>query len=201
MHDPTAALNGPKAGLANPPTNGSFVVHVREKTTGLVTSTLVQVDLDAGGNDTTLDSLGTALAAIPGVTATVSAGRLTVAAASPGVDVSFSQDSSGTLASLGLNTFFTGTNADDIAVNQALVDRPQLLAAARNGDKGDNQTALAIADLESAAVAALGGASLKDTYDGLVNGVAVSVAGAKNDAEATQAVLDTLQSSAKPSAA
>src|SRR3954462_2340348 len=70
-------LNDPTAGLAFKPTNGSFVVHVRQKVTGLVTSTLVQVDLDGAGPETTLDSLRTDLAAIGGVTATVTGGKLT----------------------------------------------------------------------------------------------------------------------------
>jgi hypothetical protein len=37
-------------------------------------------------------------------------------------------------------------------VNQNIVARPSLLAAAKNGEKGDNQTALAIAGLESQAL-------------------------------------------------
>ena len=58
VDDPTVALNDPPAGLKFTPTNGSFVVHVTNKTTGLETSTLVQVDLDGqNGNDTTLNSL------------------------------------------------------------------------------------------------------------------------------------------------
>jgi flagellar hook-associated protein 1 FlgK len=193
--DPAVALNDARAGLANAPVNGSFVVHVRDKNTGLVTSTLVQVDLDGlNGNDTTLNSLQASLAGIAGVNATASSGKLTVAAASNNVEVSFSQDSSGVLAALGLNTFYTGKDASDIAVNQTLIDRPQLLAAAKNGDKGDNQTARAIAALEQQPVAALDGSSLKDKYQSMVNGIAVSVASAKNDADASKAALDTLQS-------
>ena len=192
--DPALALNDPKNGLANAPANGSFVVHVKDKTTGLVTSTLVQVDLDGlNGNDTTLNGLQGSLAGISGVTATVSAGKLTVAAANSNVDVSFSQDSSGTLAALGLNTFYTGKDASDIAVNQALLDKPQLLAAAKNGEKGDNQTARAIAALESQPLTGLDGSSLKDKYQAVVNGIGVTVASARNDAEAAQGVLDTLQ--------
>ena len=43
--------------------------------------------------------------------ASVSAGKLTVAADSAAVELSFSQDSSGVLASLGVNNFFTGKPA------------------------------------------------------------------------------------------
>jgi len=97
------------------------------------------------------------------------------------------------LAALGINSFFAGKDASDIAVNQTIKDRPQLLAAARNGEKGDNQTALAIAGLESKAVAALNGASLKESYQNSVNSVATEAVAARNDAEATRTVKETLE--------
>jgi flagellar hook-associated protein 1 FlgK len=188
------SLNDPAAGLKFAPTNGSFVVHVRQKSTGLVTSTLVQVGLDGQGADTTLDSLRADLAAVPGVTATTTGGKLHVAATSDAVEISFSQDTSGALAALGVNSFFTGSDARDIAVNQALAARPALLAAARNGEKGDNQTARAVAALESQAMAGLKGASLKDHYQSMVNGVATAASGAKTEAEAARVVRETLES-------
>lgn len=194
LEDPALALNDAKAGLTNAPINGSFVVHLKDKATGLTTSTLVQVDLDGiGGNDATLDSLRASIDAIGGVGATVNAGRLTVAAEGPGAEVSFSQDSSGTLAALGMNTFYAGTDARDIAVNQNLIDRPSVLAAARNGAPGDNQTARAIAALEGAPVAALNGTSLTDAYAATVTGLATSVNSAKSEVEVTRAVSETLQ--------
>ena len=109
------------------------------------------------------------------------------------MEISFSQDSSGTLAALGINSFFTGRDASDIALNAAIKDRPQLLAAAKNGEKGDNQTALAIAALESKAVAALNGASLKESYQNSVNGVATQASAARSNAEATRVVKETLE--------
>jgi flagellar hook-associated protein 1 FlgK len=193
--DPTKALNDPLAALKFAPKNGSFVVHVKQKATGLETSTLVQVDLDGlNGNDTTLNSLATSVDGVAGISATVNAGKLVVTTDSNDVEVSFSQDSSGALAALGVNNFFNGSDARDIAVNQALKDQPTLLAAAKNGNKGDNQTALAIAGLESAKIPAFQGASLKETYQGLVNGIAVDAASAKTNADATAAVQETLSS-------
>jgi flagellar hook-associated protein 1 FlgK len=192
--DAAVPLNDPKSGLKFPAQNGSFVVHVKQKGSDLVTSTLVQVDLDGqGGNDTTLNSLAASLSAINGVSATVSGGRLTIAAANPSVEISFSQDSSGTLASLGINNFFTGKDARDIAVSQTLLDDPALLAAARNGDGGDNQTARAIADFESSPLDSLKGSSLKDSYQSMINGIASAAATAKTDADAAQSVQDTLE--------
>ena len=186
------ALNDARTGLAFQPANGSFVVHVRQKATGLVTSTLVQVDLDGQGAETTLDSLRADLAGISGVNATATGGRLRIDAASDAVEISFSQDTSGTLAALGVNSFFTGRDARDIGMNATLQGNPALLAAARNGEPGDNQTARAVAALESQALSGLRGVSLKDGYQAMVNGVAVSASAAKTEAEASRVVKETL---------
>ena len=63
-------LNDPRGGLKFTPNNGSFVVHVTQKRTGLTTSTLVQVDLDGqNANDTTLDTLAASLNGIASVKA------------------------------------------------------------------------------------------------------------------------------------
>jgi flagellar hook-associated protein 1 FlgK len=195
VNDPTVALNDPASGLKFTPKNGSFVVHVKQKASGLETSTLVQVDLDGlNGNDTTLNSLAASIDGISGISATVNAGKLNVSADSNDVEVSFSQDSSGALAALGVNNFFSGSDARDIAVNATIKGQPGLLAAAKNGNTGDNQTALAIAGLESAKIGALNGASLKETYQGIVNGIAVNAATAKNNADATLSVQQTLES-------
>lgn len=194
-NDPTVPLTDPLSGLKFTPKNGSFVVHVKNTTSGLETSTLVQVDLDGlNGNDTTVNSLTSSIDAISGVSAKINAGKLTVSADSSDVQVSFSQDSSGVLASLGVNNFFNGSDARDIAVNQTLIGRPTLLAAAKNGNPGDNQTAMAIAALESTKLSALNGTSLKDTYQAMINGVASSAAAAKTNAEATATVQQTLDS-------
>jgi flagellar hook-associated protein 1 FlgK len=192
--DPTVPLDQPAAGLAFTPVNGSFVVHVKQKATGLVTSTLVKVALNGQPGDTTLNSLQAQLSGIAGVNASITAGKLTIATTSNADDISFSQDSSGTLAALGVNTFFTGKDASTIGVNAQLVAQPTLLAAAQNGNAGDNQTALAISKLAAAPISSLGGQSLKDTYQALVNQVGTSTAAATQNATAAQAVQDTLQS-------
>ncbi len=191
--DSTVALNDDRAGVPFQATNGSFVVHVKDKGTGLVTSTLVEVDLDGlNGDDTTLDDLTTALGNIGGISATNASGLLKLSADSAQVEISFSQDSSGVLAALGVNSFYSGTNASDIAVSAAIKTNPSLLAAAKNGEKGDNQTALAIAALESTKLPSLDGASLKEKYQSFVNEIAIAAADAKTGAEATAVVKETL---------
>jgi len=195
VNDPAVALNSPQSGLTNMPNNGSFVVHVTNTATGLSTSTLVKVSLTGNpATDTTLTSLKGELAGINGVNATVANGKLTISAANPGQQITFSQDSSGTLAALGINTFFTGSGASTIAVNSTVANNPALLAAAKNGDTGDNQTATAIANLDTTPVASLSGTSLSDAYQSMVTGVANSVANAKSDSSSSTAVVQTLTS-------
>src|SRR5437899_3510232 len=112
--DTTAVLNSPDSNLDFAPTNGSFVIHVKQKGTGLVTSTLVNVDLDGLNNDdATLDSLKNSLDAINGISATISAGKLKIQSDSSDVEFSFSQDSSGVLAALCINSFFNVADAHD----------------------------------------------------------------------------------------
>jgi flagellar hook-associated protein 1 FlgK len=194
VNDTTKALNTVDAGLEFAPKSGSFVVMVKQKSSGLTNSTLVKVDLDGlNADDTTLDSLQASLSAIPGITASISAGKLTIKANSSDTEVSFSQDSSGTLAALGINAFFTGKNARDIAINAAIKTQPTLLAASKNGQAGDNQTALAIADLESKPLDGLQGVALKDKYQAMINGIAVSASSAKTNAEAAATVQETLE--------
>ena len=51
--------------------------------------------------------------------------------------MSFSQDSSGVLAALGVNNFFTGSDARDIAVNETIKGSARRCsAAAKNGNTG-----------------------------------------------------------------
>ena len=152
----------------------------------------MQVDLDGLGGDTSLNSLTAGLDGIAGLSASIVAGKLQIRSDSPNLDISFSQDSSGTLAALGINTFFSGSSALDIGVNKDLLAKPALLAAAKNGQPTDNQTARAIAALESGALADLNGASLKTAYESIINTVAISNASAKTSLEASLAVKETL---------
>ncbi len=195
VNDATVALNDAKGGLAFTATTGSFVVHVTQKATGLSTSTLVQVDLDGlNGDDTTLATLAVQLDGIAGMSASVAGGKLRLRADGQNVEIGFSQDTSGTLAALGINSFFSGHNASDMAVDTAVAGNPNLLAAAKNGNAGDNQTARAIADLEQNAIKGLNGQTLKAGYQSMVNAVAVDADTAKKNAEATKVVADTLSS-------
>lgn len=191
--DTTKPLDSAATGLNFTPTNGSFVVHVTNPATGATTSTLVQVNLTGAAGDTTLDSLTASLNGITGVSASDAGGTLKISSTDSSQQITFSQDSSGTLAALGINTFFTGNDASDMAVNNTVTTSPQLLAAAQNGDPGDNQTAVAISQLGTQSVAALNGQSLNDNYQTMINGVSTQLATATSDAQAAQSIQQTLE--------
>lgn len=193
VSDSTVALNDPASGLKFSPTNGSFVIHVRDKATGTLSSELIRIDLDGlNGDDTSLDDLAAAIDAVENISARVSGGKLVIEADGDAVEITFSQDSSGVLASLGVGTFFTGTDARDIAVSSQVEGNPNLLSVASNNQPADNTTALAIANLANQSLKSLGGRSLSQSYDTTVLKVGSVAATARTDAEASGAILDTL---------
>jgi len=188
----TSALNSAAAGLNFPVQNGSFVVTLTNSQTGLSSSTLVPVNLTGAAGDTTLNSLTASLNAIPNLSATVTNGKLTIASTDPNDTITFSQDSSGALAALGINTFFQGSTAMDMAVNSTTAANPSLLAAAQNGNSGDNQTALAIANLNNVGQSTLGGATTQSYYSSMIGSIANTASQATNDATSTGDIVSTL---------
>lgn len=189
----TSALNSAAAGLPFQPVNGSFVVTTTNSQTGLSSSTLVPVNLTGQPTDTTLNSLTASLNAIPNISASVQGGMLNIQSTDPNVTITFSQDSSHVLAALGINSFFQGKDASSIAVNSTAASNPNLLAAAQNGDPGDNSNALAIAGFASTTQSLLGNQSWTSAYGSMINGVATTGAAANSNAQSTQDIVQTLQ--------
>jgi flagellar hook-associated protein 1 FlgK len=100
---------------------------------------------------TTLNSLAATITAVhANITGTVSGGAIQIGAAS-NYTFAFSNDSSYVLSALGINTFFSGNDANDISLNSILNSQKEFIAAG-NVDAtgaiavGDNTTALAIAN-------------------------------------------------------
>ena len=194
--DTTAALNDPEAQLDFTPTHGSFQLHLTSQSTGLRTTTTINIDLDGidPDNDTTLESLAATLNAVDNLDASVTNdGRLHIGSAVSDLEMSFSDDSSGVLAALGINTFFTGSDARDIDVNPIIIDDPSYVAAAAGHIFGDNRTALAIASLRDQGLGELNGSSLTEFWIGHVQDVAIQVAQSKQQAQADSVVRESLE--------
>ncbi|MEX0936356.1 MAG: flagellar hook-associated protein FlgK [Pirellulales bacterium] len=131
--DAGAALS--EADLKFGPTSGALDVVLFNRETGQTKAHTIQIDLDGLGSDTSLEDFAAAVDAIDGISASASAsGLVTIRSDSPDAEFSFSGDTSGLLAALGLNTFFTGDSALSLDVNQALRDDPSKLATARLHD-------------------------------------------------------------------
>lgn len=204
--DRTLAMNDPRngtcAGLRYPPLDGGFTVEVRGPGGARQT---VRIDMDcdgrdAGGavgygDDTSIEDIRAALDAIDGVSATFTAdGRLDIRA-DAGFSFSFADDSSGVLAALGVNSYFTGQDASDIGVRGDLVETPELLVVGRmvNGVLDEGAGARAVAGLRDAGIGSLGGRSITSSWTDAVQGLGVRTDAAASNAEAARAVREALE--------
>ncbi|MCH7808339.1 MAG: flagellar hook-associated protein FlgK, partial [Planctomycetes bacterium] len=194
------ALNATEAGLAFTPRNGSFFITVADNATGTPIAYRVDVAFNELGQETTLESLVADInAQVQDVTATITAGnRLTLTAAEGftftlGHDGQTArEDTSNVLASLGINTFFTGTDARNIAVSDVLTQRPMLVAAASAFHAGDGGNAGLLATLETSASTELDGATIRGFYNSILSASAVASAAARDDLEASSSILSSL---------
>ncbi|GFK94368.1 Flagellar hook-associated protein 1 [Fundidesulfovibrio magnetotacticus] len=141
-------------------------------------------------------------ATYPGqLTASIQDGRLQIAAAD-GVEFQFAEDSSGLLAGLGVNTFWSGTDAGSIAVSDAVSSDPSRLCTAHvNGagevNSGDNTTALALSALADATLDfRLAGGISSDTIQGFMTALAAKTgsdaSAASNQATYAATLLEDL---------
>lgn len=194
--DSNVPLNSSLAGLDAPPKSGSFYINLKDKATGQIVTRQINVDLDgANGDDTTLNSLAAQINTAFGgnLTATVQAdGRLNLSAAS-GQEFTFADDRSNTLAALGLNTFFKGRDASDIAVSDLIAGDSSFIAASANGLPGDGTNAGALSRSFTERVTLLSGATVNEYWQSSATQAAVDTNAATNEALAADVIVDSLQ--------
>lgn len=178
VDDPQAALS--EAGLEFTPRHGEFNIIVFNKETSEAETHTISIDLlGTNGSITTLESLAAQIDAISGVAASVNIdNELVIASESPAdIDIRFERDSSGVLAALGINTFFTGSKANDLGVNRLLLDGEtagaRFAAGLRSGNadgKSENgANALELAGLQDKTLSDLNGRSIGGLYDQLID--------------------------------
>jgi len=146
-------LDDPATGLAFPPSDGSLDVNVVDSA-GNLTTTTVTVDLDGAGPDDSLIDVAGKLNAVGNLTAIVVDGTIQITAGG-GYTFGFSNDTSSFLVAIGINTVFTGEDANDVDVNSVLESDPSFLAAALSPDPantGDNTNAVALGNLQYTSV-------------------------------------------------
>lgn len=200
--DRTLPINDPNnttfADLPFAAENGGFYIEVRNQNTG--TSNRVRIDVDLDGlnasglpgvdDDTTTEDIRAALDAIEGIDATFTPdGKLDIQA-SPGFSFSFDEDSSGVLAVMGVNSFFTGTSSQDIAVRD---DVEVMLGRIMFGQFVENGNAVRIGALTESAVDSLDGLSMAKFWSNHTQDVATQASGARVQADASAIVRESLE--------
>ena len=195
LTDPNAILD--EAGSPFTPQNGTFQVKVRNLQTNATETTDIQVDLNGLDDDTSLLDLAESLDAVDGISAllitNVDRTTLQVTAGGPHIEFDFANDSSGTVAALGLGTFFTGSSARSAGVRQDLAVRPETLVTSRN-DFGDNtEVAVELAGFLDEPLASKNGSTLANLYDQLAGGTIQASAVARSVAEGLRVFHQTVE--------
>ena len=207
VSDPDAVLN--EAGLDFTPENGSLTIYVKNDALDETKAHNIPIDLNGlDGNDTTLNSLAAAIDAIDGISAEVSIdNQLVIRADSKDVQFGFgveegSKDSH-VLAALGLNTFFTGSDAGNIGVNEVLTANRLSgeMFAASLGDPDvfgeGTENALKMIAFYDESIDGIGGQSISGAYDQLVNQTTQGATVAASVADGLRVFEGTLAGSAQ----
>lgn len=182
VSDPALTLDA--AGLPFTPVNGQFKLQVYNTATKLTETHTIKVDLDGLQDDTTLASLVSQLNGVTGVNAQVTSdNKLKITAASAETRLAFADDSSGLLAAIGVNTFFTGSSAETLAINDVVAADGSKFAASSAGVGVNVENGLRLVALHDEGLASLSGSSITGLYDQLINETAqgATVAGSLTD--------------------
>jgi flagellar hook-associated protein 1 FlgK len=196
LEDNTAALNSPNSGIPFPVGNGSFMIHVTHSDTGLRTTHQINVDGDTMSLDDVIDEINLVVG-VPNVTAALTVEKGMSLTAAAGYEITFSDDSSDFLASMGINNFFAGDTPMTIEVSERLRENPGLLAAGAGHVPGSNDTALALASLQDVSLDELGGRSLRQFWQGAINDLAVRADAANTAVESSRLVRQSLDAQAQ----
>lgn len=205
--DTTRAFNDPAnatfSGLPFHAVNGGFLVTVKNTQTGASETKRINIDLDGitstgtpgTTDDTSLSTLTASLNGVANLSATINPnGTLSINAAN-GYSVSFAEDTSGVLAVLGVNSYFTGHDATDIDVRSELQSTPGLLStgSVSNGQSTDNGAALSIASLHTKANEFFGGQSISAAWRDAAQQVGADAQAASSQASSASLVRQNLE--------
>ena len=195
------------ASLDTPVVNGGFFIQIYDKSTGVSINHYIEIKVEEatqhnpfslkapqapGG--TTFQDLADAINAIDGLKATINShGGLEIRSEGGNVEFAFAQDTSGVLAALGLNSFFTGVKAGSLGINPTLISDPSKFAASQSGVGSDTDIGVFLAALAITPNNALGGATLINRYNGIVSETMMAAATTKAVTAANMLYQDSLQ--------
>ncbi|NDV21386.1 flagellar hook-associated protein FlgK [Desulfovibrio sp. JC022] len=194
VDDQTAALSSSGLDYEDKITSGEFNIYTYDADGNMSASSAISVDPATDSFDDVVADINTAFAGT--LTASVNAdGELEIQAVGD-ASFEFGEDSSGFLAAAGINTFFDGSSAGDVAVNNYVSSDPSHLNAGEVGgdgtvSSGSNYTAKSINDLLSETVSIGEGVSATDASLTEYLAAIVSDVGAAASKAETQVTCDT----------
>ena len=161
--------------------SGSFNIWVYDSSGAVVGGGTIDVD---GAGVNSLNGLRGTIDGLAHMHAEISTDGKLRLYADAGFSFAFSDDTSNALSALGINTFFSGKNANDMSVNSALATNKNLIAAGKvdpaTGEtaSGDNSNAIDMAGLQFSDVAIRnsdGSVAAIDTLDNYLASVEGSI--------------------------
>ncbi len=191
-----------------PRISGSYAGSVEEswvfrpRSDGILGTTagLVVDVFDSSGNAvTTLDIgagyvPGTELSIADGVMVSFGLGEVSAAHGDLfTLDLVGDSDTSDALVALGINGFFTGSNASDIEVRSDLLLDPSRVATLKSGAAGDGALLLELLDAENTPSPGLGGASPSEFYGKIVADLGFQVQSTTSALQASETVMQSLE--------
>ncbi len=109
------------------------------------------------------------------------------------VDVFASTDTSGFLAAAGINTFFTGTSAEDMYLSDEIANDPNRIATASGSNLTDNTIILALAGIQDQGMDNLNGRTINAYYQGTVTDLGQQIALKQSREDNIEAMLQNLE--------
>jgi flagellar hook-associated protein 1 len=182
------------AGLPFSPTNGTFEISVLDSQGKVVSKNNIAVRAINQVGDSTLDSIAADIDAIDGLSAHITSdGKLSIVSESQ-VSFVFGEDTSGLVSAAGLNTFFVGTGANDIQVNEVVKQNSDYLAVSKSGIGEDTDALTSLVDLVDKPLDSLQGKSVRGIFDSNVAVLGQRVSLQRSITEGASNYYSTLQS-------
>lgn len=183
------------AGLAWTPRNGTFDMSVVDLDGEVISNHRINVKMLGQVTDSTVQSIVADINAIDGISASVTReGRIEILSDAPTAQFTFGEDTSGFVAAAGINTFFTGRSAFDIAVNETLIDNADYLAVSQSGIGEDTEVLTEMIGLIDKPLDHLDGNSVRGTYEGSISGLSQKISLQASATEGLRNFYATLQS-------
>ncbi len=181
------------AGLPWNPRNGTFDMTVVDQDGQPISHQRISVQMLGQVTDSTVSSIAADIDAIDGVSTRVTGdGRIEIFSDSPTSTFTFGEDTSGFLAAVGINTFFSGDSAIDIKVNDMLMADSDFLAISAGGIGEDTDILTQMIDMVDEPLEYLDGRSLRESYEDKIAGLGQQINLQNSATEGLRNFYDTL---------